>query len=145
MTCTLCGRLSFSQDLFLYLYSSIYSLLSSVSMLFCCRALSGCSAKSNSPGYNSSHAISNNSGRAASSVFSSWICGEDGHISEVSWSAPSSFLSLCVTVYIKFIVLQSVNIWWMVNVVLWRRYISINFSWLAVESPINCFLDEKCL
>jgi hypothetical protein len=37
MTRTLCGRLSFSQDRFLYLYSSIYSLLSLLSL--CCSAV----------------------------------------------------------------------------------------------------------
>lgn len=79
---------------FFCLCSSIYSLLSPVSLLVCCRGLFGCSAKSNSLSYNSSYAISYNSGGAASSVFSSWICGEDCHISEVSWSASSSFLSL---------------------------------------------------
>ena len=131
MTRTLCCRLSFSQDRFLYLYSSIYSLLSLLSL--CCGAKSGCSAKSNSPSYNSSHAISNNSGRAASSFFSSWICGEDGHISEVSWSAPSSFLSHSLSLFI--LNLSYFNHWtfggW-VNVVLWRRYISINFSWCRI-------------
>lgn len=101
---TLHSRLLFSLDLFLYLYSSIYSLLSLLSILFCCRALSGCSAKSNSPSYNSPHAISNNSGRAASSVFSAWICGEDRHFSEVSWSASSVFsLSSFVSLYITFV------------------------------------------
>lgn len=48
------------------------------------------SAQSNSFSYNSSNDLSNNCGRAASSFFSSWICGEDCHISEVSWSASSS-------------------------------------------------------
>jgi hypothetical protein len=102
---TLHSRLLFSQDLF-----SIYIPLFILFSLFCLypvllSVLSGCSAKSNSPSYNSPHAISNNSGRAASSVFSSWICGEDRHISEVSWSASSSFLSffLCLSLYYMYL------------------------------------------
>ena len=138
---TLHSRLLFSLDLFLYLYSSIYSLLSLLSILFCCRALSGCSAKSNSSSYNSPHAISNNSGRAASSVFSAWICGEDRHFSEVSWSASSSFLSffLCLSLY--YICLTA---GW-VNVVLWKRAMLINLIIGIRMAPINCFLDKKRL
>ena len=126
---------------FSYLYSSIYSLLSLLSILFCCRALSGCSAKSNSSSYNSPHAISNNSGRAASSVFSAWICGEDRHFSEVSWSASSSFLSffLCLSLY--YICLTA---GW-VNVVLWKRAMLINLIIGIRMAPLNCFLDKKCL
>lgn len=71
----------------LYLFSS----LSSVSMVFAVGD-SGCTAKSHSFSYNPSHAISYYCGSAASSFFSSWVCGEDRHISKVSWSASSSFL-----------------------------------------------------
>jgi len=76
---------------------SIYSPFS-LSLLFlyavCCRQLSGCTAKSNSLSYSSSHAVSYNSGCATSSVFSPWICGKDCNISEVSWSDSLRFLPL---------------------------------------------------
>jgi len=76
---------------------SIYSPFS-LSLLFlyavCCRQLSGCTAKSNSLSYSSSHAVSYNSGCATSSVFSPWICGKDCNLSEVSWSDSLRFLPL---------------------------------------------------
>lgn len=93
--------MSFSIHTPLFILFSLFCL-----MLFCCLALIGCSAKSNSPSYSSPHAISNHSGCAASSFFSSWICGEDRHLSEVCWSASSSFLSSAASVYIRFLVLQ---------------------------------------
>lgn len=131
---------------FLWIFFSIYIplfILFSLFclILFCCRALSGCSAKSNSPSYNSTHAISNNGGRAASSFFSAWICGEDRHFSEVSWSASSSSLSffLCLSLY--YICLTA---GW-VNVVLWKRAMLINLIICIRMAPINCFLDKKCL
>ncbi|KAK9134437.1 hypothetical protein Syun_013767 [Stephania yunnanensis] len=69
-------------------YSSLFillSLFSSVSLPVCCRVLSGFTAQSNSLNYNSSTALSYNSGSAASSILSAWVCGEDRHFSEVSW------------------------------------------------------------
>lgn len=74
-------------------------------MLVCCwGTLRGCTAKPNTLSYGPPHAISYNSGSAASSFFPSWICREDCHFPEVSWSASTSFLSLSITVYTSFIV-----------------------------------------
>lgn len=93
--CVQCTKLLFCSFLFLYIiYFSIYSplYLFSFSMLSCCWELSGCTAKPNSLSYNSSHALSYDCGCALSSIFSSWICGEDCNISEVSWSESLRFL-----------------------------------------------------
>lgn len=68
----------------LFILLSLY--LFSFSVLSCCRELSGCTAKPNPLSYNSSHAVSYNSGCAVSSIFTPWICGKDCNISEVSWS-----------------------------------------------------------
>ena len=84
---------SFSFSLYhvlLYLFSFLS--ISSLSMLFCCRELSGCAAKPNSLSYNSPHDVSYNSGCAVSSIYSPWICGKDCDVSEVSWSDSLRFL-----------------------------------------------------
>jgi hypothetical protein len=82
--------------LFSLSYTSLFILLSlylfSFSMLSCCLEPSGCTAKPNSLSYNSSRALSHNSGCTVSSFFSPWICGKDCDISEVSWSDSLRFL-----------------------------------------------------
>jgi len=82
--------------LFLYtIYLSIYSPFF-LSLLFlyavCGRQLFGCLAKSNSLSYGSSSAVSYDCGCSTASIFSSWICGKDCDISEVSWSDSLRFI-----------------------------------------------------
>lgn len=74
----------------LYSFSPLLSLLS-----LCWYAIWPCgySAQPNSLSYNTSHAIPHYCGSAPSSIFSPWICREDCHLSEVGWSASSSFIS----------------------------------------------------
>jgi hypothetical protein len=83
-----------------YTYSSIYSFLSPTLLSWCLFAAlcspSGLRTQPNPFSYHSPHDVSYNGGGLTSSFQSIWICGEDCHISEVSWSGSTS-LSLSHT------------------------------------------------
>ncbi len=83
----------------------------------------GLAAKQNSLNYYSQSALSYHCGCAAPSVFPSWLCWEDCHLPEVSWSAFLSFLCCSVSLFLF--------------VVSWRFLGYHRLFWLAMSCEFN--------
>jgi len=128
----------------LYAHSSLF-ILFFLSPLFhlgaCCCLASGVWTQPNPLSYYPPHDLSYNGGGSTSSIQSLWICGEDSHISKVSWSDFPALSYLFTThKYTCYTFSDSlIDCMWMVRWLyqfIWALYV-LNVG------PLSCILFQK--
>lgn len=119
-----------------YTHSSLF-ILFFLSPLFClgacCCLASGVWTQPNPLSYYPPHDLSYNSGGSTSSIQSLWICGEDCHISKVSWlDFPALSLSFTTHTCTWYTFSDSLTDWmWMVRWIyqlIWALYMWVNWA-----------------